>query len=388
MAALLAAAMLLSVAACSSGGENSAGGEAQESTGGAAGTTESTAGEGAADGDTGLTYDGEEVTITYWHTHGDAEEVVLKEQIVPEFEKQFPNIHVKLVRMPYDGLKQQVIQGVSSGTAPDLMRMDIIWVTEFAKLGALVPVDDLPGFAEMKETLFEGALSTNYYEGKYYGLPLNTNCLSGAYTNEDYTKASGYLNGEASVKALETIVQWYDEGILGPATMAGKPDVSNGVFRGEYLLTYQGPWFYTNNKEEDIAKVQAGLLPAGDAGSMTVVGGEDLCMFTSGKNQEAAWVFARFLMGEFAQKAQALGGGRLIPTVKEFANSEEVMAVENMDVYVEQLENAVSRTPHPAWEKMSDKIMKLFQSCLRHEVEPRAALDKLAPEIDALLAEK
>lgn len=112
MAALLAAAMLLSVAACSSGGESSAGGEAQESTGGAAGTTESTAGEGAADGDTGLTYDGEEV--------------VLKEQIVPEFEKQFPNIHVKLVRMPYDGLKQQVIQGVSSGTAPDLMRMDII----------------------------------------------------------------------------------------------------------------------------------------------------------------------------------------------------------------------------------------------------------------------
>ena len=72
MAALLAAAMLLSVAACSSGGESSAGGEAQESTGGAAGTTESTAGEGAADGDTGLTYDGEEVTITYWHTHGDA----------------------------------------------------------------------------------------------------------------------------------------------------------------------------------------------------------------------------------------------------------------------------------------------------------------------------
>lgn len=296
MAALLAAAMLLSVAACSSGGESSAGGEAQESTGGAAGTTESTAGEGAADGDTGLTYDGEEVTITYWHTHGDAEEVVLKEQIVPEFEKQFPNIHVKLVRMPYDGLKQQVIQGVSSGTAPDLMRMDIIWVTEFAKLGALVPVDDLPGFAEMKETLFEGPLSTNYYEGKYYGLPLNTNCLSGAwsktmldqlgltevpktyddmlalkdqlkegqylfatedtntwataplfyslggtYTNEDYTKASGYLNGEASVKALETIVQWYDEGILGPATMAGKPDVSKRCFPRRISPDVSGP---------------------------------------------------------------------------------------------------------------------------------------------------
>lgn len=118
-----------------------------------------------------------------------------------------------------------------------------------------------------------------------------------------------------------------------------------------------------------------------------MVGGENLCLFSSGTKQEAAWVFARFLMGEFAQKAQALGGGHLVPTVKEYANSEEVMAVENMAVYVEQLENAVSRTPHPNWEKMSDQLNKLFQSCLRHEDEPKAALDKLAPEIDALLAE-
>ena len=48
---------------------------------------------------------------------------------------------------------------------------------------------------------------------------------------------------------------------LGPATMAGKPDVANGAFNGEYLLTFQGPWFFTGNKEEDIAKVQSGCCP-------------------------------------------------------------------------------------------------------------------------------
>ena len=36
---------------------------------------------------------------------------------------------------------------------------------------------------------------------------------------------------------------------------------------------------------------------------------------------------------------------------------------------------------------MSDQLNKMFQSCMRHEDEPKAALDKLAPEIDALLAE-
>ena len=46
--------------------------------------------------------------------------------------------------MPYDSVKQQMIQGVASGTGPDLMRMDIVWTTEFAELGALVAVDDLP----------------------------------------------------------------------------------------------------------------------------------------------------------------------------------------------------------------------------------------------------
>ena len=191
-AALLAMAMLVSTTACSSGGssssseapESSAPAEtssaAEESTASEAGGESSAAGEAATDST--LTYDGEEVTITYWHTHSDQEAEVLTEQIIPEFEKQFPSIHVDAVVMPYDSVKQQMIQGVASGTGPDLMRMDIIWTTEFAELGALVAVDDLPGFAEMKDTLFEGPLSTNYYEGKYYGLPLNTNCLSGVWS--------------------------------------------------------------------------------------------------------------------------------------------------------------------------------------------------------------
>ena len=124
---------------------------------------------------------------------------------------------------------------------------------------------DQLGLTEVPKTYDDMlALKDQLKEGQYLFATEDTNTwataplfysLGGTYTNEDYTKASGYLNGEASVKALETIVQWYDEGILGPATMAGKPDVSNGVFRGEYLLTYQGPWFYTNNKEEDLSLI-------------------------------------------------------------------------------------------------------------------------------------
>ncbi len=412
-------------------------GDAQEAP--AEAPAEESAAEEVAEG--AIAYTGDEATVIYWHTHSDAEEEVLLEEIIPKFEEQYPNIHIDAVRMPYDGLMQQIITSISSATGPDMMRMDIIWVPQLAEMGALQAVDDLEGFAELKDTLFEGPLNTNFYNGKYYGLPLNTNCLSGVwsnamleqlgleeppatyddvlalkdqlgedqyliacdgmntwamaplfsslggvYTNEDYTKATGYLDSEASIKAMETIVEWFDAGIIGPCMNGGKPDVANGLYDGQYLFAYQGPWFFSNDDEEQIGKVRGGLLPAGSAGSLTVNGGEDLVIFENSDVKEAAWVFANFLMSDFSQTAQAVGGGHLIPTVKAVAESEEVQNAPNMKVYLEQLEGAVPRTPTPAWEKISDKLGIAFASCLLHEDTPKSAFEKLAPEIDALLA--
>lgn len=83
--------------------------------------------------------------------------------------------------MPYDGLKQQVISAVAGNATPDVMRMDIIWVPEFAKLGALQPVDNLEGFDAIKEKAFKGPMETNYFNGHYYGIPQDTNTKIAIY---------------------------------------------------------------------------------------------------------------------------------------------------------------------------------------------------------------
>lgn len=218
------------------------------------------------------------VTIEFWHTYSDTEERVLIEEIKPLFESQHPQIELKLTRMPYEGLKQQVVAGVAGEVAPDLMRMDIIWVPEFAKMGALMRVDDKPGFDEIRANVFEGPLATNHYDGGYYGLPLNTNTkvaiynkailddlgltpprtmeelanaaraakakgypggitiggtgswamlpyfwsLGGTLTSEDYSKVDGYLNSPESVRALETILAWHEEGLISPPILGGR----------------------------------------------------------------------------------------------------------------------------------------------------------------------
>jgi multiple sugar transport system substrate-binding protein len=383
---------------------------------------------------------GQAVEIIYWHTHGDREDQVLKEELIPRFEQENPGITVKPVRMPYDGLKQQVIQGVASSTAPDLMRLDIIWTPEFAHLGALSSLDDFEGFAALKEGLYAGPLSTNLTGGKYYGVPLNTNTkagiyskamiqklglsgppktfdeiialqaklgpeeylicsnnpdpwslaplffsLGGRYTSDDFTRSSGAFDGEVSVKAMETIVEWYERGILSPALLGGKPDKENGMFQGQVLATDEGPWFFANATEEDLATVVSDLYPAGPGGSVSVVGGENLVMFSSGTHRRESWTFAMFLMGEFAQKTMAVKTG-LIPTVIEYAESPEILNLPNMRSYVDQLGTAIARTPHHNWEKMSEKIGNCWQSILRKEVNLREEMTRTAKEMDALLS--
>ena len=66
------------------------------------------------------------------------------------------------------------VTAVAGGGLPDVMRMDIIWTPEFAALGALTEVDGMPGFDQIKTSVFAGPLATNAYKGKYYGVPLDT----------------------------------------------------------------------------------------------------------------------------------------------------------------------------------------------------------------------
>jgi multiple sugar transport system substrate-binding protein len=54
-------------------------------------------------------------------------------------------------------------------------------------------------------------------------------------------------------------------------------------------------------------------------------------------------------------------------------------------VFLEQLETAQARVPHPKWSDMDGAINNAFQRALRGEQSVQEALDQAAQEIDALL---
>lgn len=419
------------MAACSGGNGGSEGNSGGSGNGGS----------GSANGGSG-----KKVAIEYWHTYSDAEEAVLTEKIKPAFEAAYPNIELKLTRMPYEGLKQQVIAGVAGDAAPDLMRMDIVWVPEFAAQNALMEISKLEGFDELKGSVFEGPMATNFYNGGYYGVPVNTNTkvaiynkatlaeaglteapktmdelvaaaetlktkgkygigvsgihawglapwfwsLGGSITNEDYTKVDGYLNSEASVKALQTIVDWNHKGLTLPVMLGGEPGTWDGIISGQYLMSDDGPWFYSTKIAEKEAtgfdpleETVRAVMPAGDGGSRSVIGGENLVMFANSKHPEEAWTFAKWMLSEEPQKIMAETG--LIPSNMAAAEAMKTMDIPFVDTYVEQLETALPRTPIPQWGEVEAIFNLAFEKAVRGEQEPKAALDEAVKQIGAIL---
>lgn len=380
----------------------------------------------------------EPVTITFWHTYNTdgPENKQLLDVIIPAFQKKYPNITVDSVVMPYDGLHDQLVTAVSGGGLPDIMRMDIIWTPEFAKVGALVPVDDLPGFNDIKGQVFPGPLSTNIYQGKYYGVPLDTNtqvlvynkdlvpeapktlddvrkaaealkgqkdkwglALGGAgpwnvlpwfwtaggnVTDDNFTKASGILNSDASVAALQWLVDMQNDGLLGPSTLGGKPD-SWGGFKGvNYGMLSDGPWFFPIIARDMGPQIQGVPMPTGPGGSISVIGGENLVIFKSSKYTDAAWTFAQYLLSDEAQIAMATTGQ--MPVTRSASQSQVMKDVPYFGSYVTQLGTAKPRTVSPNWPKIEKILTNAFEAALRGTSTVKEALDGAAAQIDPLLA--
>ena len=383
----------------------------------------------------------EPVSITYWHTMSDPETEQL-ESVVAAFEAANPGIEVATTRYAYDDFKPALLTSLAGGEAPDTARMDIAWVPEFAEQGALMQLDGaLPEFDAISQDVFAGPLSTNYWDGHYYGLPQNTNtqvllwhgelfeeagltaptnmdefaeaacalsdadseqygyALGGTYfwapapvfyamggqvVDEEITTASGYINGEESVGAFTMLKDLYDQGCISPNLLGGGIGTADGHATGKYAMIIDGPWMvdiYAGTYPD--FEVNFAPIPVGSDGTTSsVVGGEDVVIFGDSENADAAMAWTAFLLSEEAQKMMAEVG--VIPTRASLIGDPDLP--EYFGVFLEQLETAQARVPHPVWSDMDGAINNAFQRMLRGDQTPQEALDQAAEEINTLLA--
>lgn len=378
-------------------------------------------------------------TITFWHTYstGSGEEQTMLNEVIPRFQEENPGITVEAVGFPYDEFRQKLLTAFAGGVVPDLVRMDIIWVPEFAEMGALEQLDDYDGFAALRDGVFPGPLATNFWDGGYFGLPLDTNTQvtlynaaevatppttfdelialaeersdseagvwayaipgpwawyllpwiwsnGGAITDEAITQATGYLNSEATVGAVEMLVDLYERGLIAPTINNSGIGSWEGLGAGTYLATQDGPWAAPSISAQypDI-DLQHAPFPAGPAGSISIVGGEDIVMFADSGNKDAAWTFVQFLLSPWAQSTMATTGQ--IPVIEAALEDPYIVEHPYYGLYLEQLQTAKPRTPHPAYSRIEVAIQDAVQLVLLGDKTAQEALDEAAAAVDALL---
>lgn len=388
----------------------------------------------------------EVIEIDFWHHYNEQspENQTLNEVLIPAFEAENPGIKVNAVSHEWAELHDKLLTSIEAKQLPDVARLDIAWVPELESYDVLVALDEAMGdFSEVQGALAPAPASTALVQGHYYGLPLNTNTKilfynkdlldaagksvpqtldeffetakaltgekdgqmvwgygepalagwnicpliwsnGGAITDEDCTVATGYVNSPATVEIIQKLADAYQEG-----TMAGFSDgdipMTDGYGTGRYAMIFDGPWKFAelSGAYPDFTAYTA-QTPAGPGGSVGVLGGEDIAMFTNA-DQDAAWAFMKFMTSPFAQIEMAKVGQ--IPVNLEAIDSEDVKAIETFAPFLTAIKTAKARPQVKNWTEIDGQLTRLVELAVLGEKTPQEAMDEAAEIIDGLLAE-
>ncbi len=380
--------------------------------------------------------------ITFWHTYNTVgpENIQLITKVLPAFEKLYPNVVVHSQDVPYTSMLQKLVASVAAGNGPDVIRSDIIWMPQLAKIGALSPVDDM--LANHKRDFYTGPLATCAYNGHYYGLPLDTNTkviiynktlfaragiahpptttaefatdavkiaklgkgiygydlggidpwvqipwiasFGGNVTNPSVTTASGFINGSSSVAAVQYLQQLQDDGALAPTLLnASTLSGEDMIGRGMAGMTDDGPWSH-DILTKQYPKAQWGYapFPAGPNGhSASVIGGEDIAAMKSTQNMPAVRAFMTFMTSRQAQVL--MGQVDQMPTLINASTDSSLPSY--LSVFNQQLRTAVPRTVSPNYTKIETIFNDSMNLIFRHKTTTQKALDTAAAQITPLL---
>lgn len=378
----------------------------------------------------------EECTLTYWYTYGDAEEEILLNTVIPMWEKEHPEITIECVRQDSSQYDEMIVTAFGTGQGPDIARIDINSTAAYAKLGGTLALSSYDDFGEISSDFMAAPLSTNFYQGEYYGLPLDTNCkaavmntvilkeelgleeipetmeeliaaaqdrgdysisvsgfgdwdmypyfwmFGGTLTDDEYTKASGYLDSAESVAAINKIKELHDAKIFTIRDLDGTADAWDGI-ESQYAMFLEGPWYNFADKEAE--GIVAAPIPSYEGRSISVVGGENIVVLSTSTHPDEAYEFAKFMTSKEVQLAM-LDAGQ-IPVLNSLSEDEKVKENEIYKVYMEQLKTAQARIPsadHTDIETIwSNTMTNIFLNGNDVETELKSA----ALQMDEVLAE-
>ena len=373
---------------------------------------------------------GGQVTVEMWdYLSGETANDSINAAIA-EFEKANPDIKVKRTTFAFADLSKSILQGSVGGQVPDVAVVDVVDNQNFASLGML---KDLSNDGINKSDFFEGPWSSVVYEGKTYGIPLNSNNLA-LYYNKQMLKDAGVevptdwaslkevakkttkgdVKGIAisAVKSESATFQvlpfvWqtggdlkdyatsgatalaYLRGLIDDGSMSEavtnytQEDARTQFITGKSAMMINGPWELATLTKDAQFDWDVAPLPK-DKRAATSMGGENVVVMNGAKQSDAAVKLAKYLTSAEGAKIYCDGSGQL-SSRPDLQGKLKLSNDAKLKVFESQLADAHARAYGKDYPKISEAIQLSMQEALTGASTPEAAAKKAADTITPLL---
>ena len=111
-----------------------------------------------------------QVEVLFWGMGAEGEQV---KSLIPGFEKNNPQIKVKVQMIPWTAAQEKLITAYASDNLPDAFQLGNTWIPQFVALDAIVSLDNwIKNSIQINsDNYFRGIWDTNIIDGLIYGIP-------------------------------------------------------------------------------------------------------------------------------------------------------------------------------------------------------------------------
>lgn len=367
------------------------------------------------------------VEIWYYYENKSHQEAL--NSLVDEFNLSQTEVKVATNYIPFADFKKQLSIGAVAEELPDLVILDSPDHASYAAIGIFA---DITGRFDTSK-YFDGPIASATLDGKLYGVPMGSNCLSLFY-NKDMLDAEGLqvpatwdelqdvaaklskdnvsglafcsrqneegtfnfmpwvwstgassfeIGTENGIEALTFVERLVKSGAMSKEVINWtQGDVMNQFISGNVAMMINGPWQISGmRKEAPELNWDVTLIPMGSENA-SVLGGENYAVIAGG-NEDATLKFLDFATQK-EQVVKLMDNFGYISARSDIADAQFTDDA-IMQKFVEQMKYAQPRGPHEEWPSISDAISLAFNEVITGSSTPEDAGKAAQATLDSII---
>lgn len=375
-------------------------------------------------------------TLQFWTIGREGDAV---KQLLPEFEREHPGLHVSVQQLPLTAAHQKLLTAYAGDSVPDITQLGNTWVSEMVALDAIEPLDARVAASKVidKADYFPAIWSTNVIDGTLYGVPwyvdtrllfyrkdllakvgydhpprdwaewqammvklaqpkgqtygvlLPTNefeqLLSLALQQDDPLLRDGGRYGNfrspGFKKALAFYVSMFKDQQAPMMTNVGVGNPWAAFGQGFFAFYLSGPWnigeFRKRLPPEQQGDWGTVALPGPNGPGASSAGGSSLVIFRQSTHKEDAWALVEFLSRPTVQERfyQILGD---MPPRRSSWEAPALRGDDKAAAFRDQLERVKPTPPVAEWERIVTEMQLVAAQASHGDL----TIDEAAAEMD------